>query len=82
MGMGKRWRKVIYVVKLKLTQPQTKYKTTNFPNLGSLNKKLSSRLVDFRCLTRGWGVWVNPLKNENSWRKPFSENFGLGSKKF
>ena len=34
-------------------------------NLGSINKKLSSRLVDFGR-SGGWGkgraVWVNPLK--------------------
>ena len=72
---------VICVVKLKVIQPQPKYKTTNFPNLGSLNKKLSSGLADFGFL-RGWRVRVNPLKNENSYENFFSENAWLGSKKF
>ena len=56
-------RKVICVVKLKVIQPQPKYKTLNFSNLRSINKKLSSPLVDF-C--RAGGGRVNSLKNENS----------------
>ena len=36
-----------------VTQPQPKYKTINFPNLGSLSKNLSSRLADFGCLKVG-----------------------------
>ena len=47
MGMGKRCRKVICVVKLKVIQPQPKYKTKGFSKFGGINKKLSSRLEDF-----------------------------------
>ena len=64
MGM-KRCPQVICVMKLKVIQPQPKYKTINFPNLESLNKKFSSRLADFGYLRR-WGVWMNPINNENS----------------
>ena len=57
-------------------QPQPNYKTINFPNLGSLNKKFSSSLADFAWL-KGGG-YVNPLKNENLL---FSGHAGLGPKK-
>ena len=41
---------------------QPKDKTINFPNLGSLNKKRLSCLVDFGSLDKGVGAWVNLLK--------------------
>ena len=53
MAMGKRWCKVIYLcfkIRKWYIQPQPKYKTIYFLNLGSLNKKLSSLLADFGCL--------------------------------
>ena len=68
---GTSQKKAICIIQLGsidiLSQP--KYKTINFPNLGSLNKKFVSHLADFGWL--GVGAWVNLLKNENLWRKPF-----------
>ena len=48
IGMGKKWRKVICVMKLS-HGTTTKYKTRNFSNLGSINKKLLSHLTEFSC---------------------------------
>ena len=43
----KRGCKIICVVKLKVVQPQPKFKTRNFPNLGNIIQKIPSRLTDF-----------------------------------
>ena len=34
-------------------EPQPKYKTRNFPNLGNISKELLSCLADFNCSGRG-----------------------------
>ena len=52
MGIGKRWFKIIYVVKSKVTQPQTKYKTWNFHNF--IRKKL---LRDIHWKQKQIGIW-------------------------
>ena len=43
--------------------------------LGSIDKKLLSHLRDFDLSVGGMGVWVNPLKKENSRRKSFFHMF-------
>ena len=56
-------QKVICVVKLKVAQLQPKYKIRNLPNLGTINKKVSSSLADFS--PKGVAGLGESIKNEN-----------------
>ena len=66
MGMGMRWRKVIYVVYLRAIQLQSKYKTRNFQNV--LRKDCSETFIETKNKQESQSAtWRDHRHHKHSW---------------